>query len=75
MKKSNFLVLLICFSRFLIKIFNQKLNSVNHSQAEIKLSEIVDKHQISYLKPKKSNLDLVSNVQVENMDTFGFSRK
>ena len=39
-----------------------------HTQAQIKLSEIVDKHQISYLKPKKLNLDWGSNVQFENMD-------
>jgi hypothetical protein len=43
-------------------------NSVNHSQAKIKLSEIVDKHQISYLKPKKSESELGSNVQRENSD-------
>jgi hypothetical protein len=44
------------------------LTSVNHSQAKIKLSEIVDKDQISYLKPKKSESEWVSNVQRENRD-------
>jgi hypothetical protein len=43
-------------------------NSVNHSQANIKISEIVDKHQISYLKPNKSESEWGSNVQRENRD-------